>query len=153
EVLAVGDAEFQKKCLGRMGEIAKDGRTVLFVSHNMGAIRTLTRDCIYLEKGRILLTGDTDRIVEQYMALSRCNENRREGNLDFYRRSLDKDWRARIENIKVKGLYEDGPGLPAVDVGSGVEVEIAIQNVKALDGAHVTIIVRNANSDIVSVVH
>jgi lipopolysaccharide transport system ATP-binding protein len=153
EVLAVGDAEFQKKCLGRMGEIAKDGRTVLFVSHNMGAIRTLTQDCIYLENGRVLLIGDTDRIVEQYLAISLGNKNRREGNLDFYRRDRNENSRARILEIKVKGLNEDSHVLPAVDVGSGLEVEIAIQNAKPLHGAHITIIVRSANSDIVSVVH
>src|SRR6266568_7463098 len=52
EVLAVGDAEFQKKCLGKMSEVAQGGRTVLFVSHNMGAIRRLTQRCILLEDGR-----------------------------------------------------------------------------------------------------
>src|SRR6266404_4258299 len=53
EVLAVGDAEFQKRCLGKMTEVARGGRTVLFVSHNMGAIRRLTRRCIVLDQGRI----------------------------------------------------------------------------------------------------
>ena len=48
EVLAVGDAEFQKKCLGKMAEVARQGRTVLFVSHNMGAIRRLTQRCFLL---------------------------------------------------------------------------------------------------------
>ena len=53
EVLAVGDAEFQKKCLGKMGEVAGGGRTVLFVSHNMAAIRSLTKKVLYLNRGRM----------------------------------------------------------------------------------------------------
>src|SRR4030043_496337 len=53
EVLAVGDAAFQKKCLGKMSDASSKGRTVLFVSHNMGAVRTLTNRCIYLNEGRI----------------------------------------------------------------------------------------------------
>ena len=54
EVLAVGDAEFQKKCLGKMQDVAGDGRTVLFVSHNMAAISSLTKICAYLSGGRLL---------------------------------------------------------------------------------------------------
>jgi lipopolysaccharide transport system ATP-binding protein len=53
EVLAVGDTEFEKKCLGKMGEIAQGGRTVLFVSHNMNAVERLCRRVIQLERGRV----------------------------------------------------------------------------------------------------
>ena len=67
EVLAVGDAAFQKKCLGKMGDIAeKDGRTVLFVSHNMGAITQLCTDAIYLEKGQISALGKVDLVTSKY---------------------------------------------------------------------------------------
>jgi len=67
EVLAVGDAEFQKKCLGKMGDVASGGRTVLFVSHNMGAIRSLCKGCHWIEKGRIALSGGTEEVVASYM--------------------------------------------------------------------------------------
>jgi lipopolysaccharide transport system ATP-binding protein len=67
EVLAVGDAAFQRKCLGRMGSVVKEGRTVLFVSHNMGAISNLTQDCIWIEGGRIAAEGEADRVVSEYM--------------------------------------------------------------------------------------
>src|SRR5882724_1962350 len=59
EVLAVGDAAFQKKCLGKMEEVAKEGRTVLFVSHNMTAIRSLCRRVFWLDNGEIVETGET----------------------------------------------------------------------------------------------
>ncbi len=67
EVLAVGDAAFQKKCLGKMGEVARAGRTVIFVSHNMAAITSLCVRGIYLEKGRLKALGPVQEIVETYM--------------------------------------------------------------------------------------
>lgn len=70
EVLAVGDAAFQKKCLGKMGEVAKTGRTVLFVSHNMAAVRALCTRAILLQNGNVAADGDIESIIEQYMIQS-----------------------------------------------------------------------------------
>lgn len=66
EVLAVGDAQFQKKCLGKMGEVARCGRTVLFVSHNMQAISSLTNRVVTLEKGQTIFFGNTAEGVARY---------------------------------------------------------------------------------------
>ncbi|MEE9913616.1 MAG: ATP-binding cassette domain-containing protein [Deltaproteobacteria bacterium] len=66
EVLAVGDAAFQKKCLGKMGDVATSGRTILFVSHNMGAIRSLCSRAMWLDNGQILATGEAGGIIKQY---------------------------------------------------------------------------------------
>ncbi|MBL0716611.1 MAG: ABC transporter ATP-binding protein, partial [Desulfosarcina sp.] len=68
EVLAVGDAEFQKKCLGKMHDHTQEGRTVLFVSHNMGAVIDLCQRAIILEDGNVSAEGPTNKIVEQYLA-------------------------------------------------------------------------------------
>jgi lipopolysaccharide transport system ATP-binding protein len=68
EVLAVGDAEFQKRCLGRMGQVAEEGRTVLFVSHNMQAIRRLCEKAILLEHGQVVADGDAESVVRRYLA-------------------------------------------------------------------------------------
>jgi lipopolysaccharide transport system ATP-binding protein len=67
EVLAVGDTAFQKKCLGKIGEITKEGRTVLFVSHNMAAIQNLCQRCILLESGRTAAEGDTSKVIAEYL--------------------------------------------------------------------------------------
>lgn len=67
EVLAVGDAAFQKKCLGKMGEVAREGRTILFVSHNMEAIQRLCFRCLWLNHGGIALEGDTETVVSKYL--------------------------------------------------------------------------------------
>lgn len=67
EVLAVGDAEFQKKCLGKMKDVSGQGRTVLFVSHNMGAIQSLCNKSIYLKHGTIQKIGPTEEIINYYL--------------------------------------------------------------------------------------
>ena len=67
EVLAVGDAAFQKKCLGKMGEVANDGRTVLFVSHNLAAVQQLTRKSLLLEHGRATAYGPSTEVIAQYV--------------------------------------------------------------------------------------
>lgn len=67
EVLAVGDAEFQKKCLGKMDNLAHGGRTVLFVSHNMGAINSLCGRVVYLKSGKLKAFGSTKAVVDKYL--------------------------------------------------------------------------------------
>lgn len=67
EVLAVGDASFQKKCLGRMGQVSREGRTVLFVSHNMMAVKSLCDRAVLLDKGKVMLDGSVDDIVDAYL--------------------------------------------------------------------------------------
>lgn len=67
EVLAVGDIMFQKKCLGKMGDVSKSGRTILFVSHNMGAVRSLCGKGVLLENGCCTLTGTANEVVDHYM--------------------------------------------------------------------------------------
>ena len=66
EVLAVGDADFQKRCLGKMGQVAQGGRTVLFVSHNLTALRNLCTHGLYLEGGRLRLHGSVSDVLSQY---------------------------------------------------------------------------------------
>jgi len=69
EVLAVGDTEFQKKCLGKMGEVAdREGRTVLFVSHNMAAVNRLCGSAMLLDSGRIMASGETHAVTARYLA-------------------------------------------------------------------------------------
>jgi lipopolysaccharide transport system ATP-binding protein len=94
EVLAVGDAGFQKKCLGKMGEVAaKDGRTVFFVSHNMGAIRALCEHAILIENGRATMDGPPAEIISRYLASTVPDEI-----------SGELDWRGR----------DDGPACEEI---------------------------------------
>lgn len=87
EVLAVGDAEFQRKCLGRMQDLSTSGRIVFFVSHSMPAVRSLTRRCLYLQSGRVVYDGLTPEAIDRYLADA---WSRKTGDgalaLDYYRR-------------------------------------------------------------------
>jgi lipopolysaccharide transport system ATP-binding protein len=70
EVLAVGDAEFQKKCLGKMENVANEGRTVLFVSHNMAAVQSLCKKAFQLESGSVVQSGDSKSVISGYLSSS-----------------------------------------------------------------------------------
>jgi lipopolysaccharide transport system ATP-binding protein len=70
EVLAVGDAQFQQKCLGKMEDVGNEGRTVLFVSHNMGSINRLCSRCLLLDKGQLVASGDNQSVIRQYLSNS-----------------------------------------------------------------------------------
>jgi len=94
EVLAVGDISFQQKCLGKMGEVTKEGRTVLFVSHNMSAIRSLCKRVIWLENGKIKKEGDANSVTIEYeetflkygggISPERVRKNEEIKNKEFY---------------------------------------------------------------------
>ena len=82
EVLAVGDAEFQRKCLGKMSDVAKEGRTVLFVSHNMSAILRLTEETLVVDKGHLLLRAPTTEAIDYYLSHGLTQEGQRYWNED-----------------------------------------------------------------------
>jgi lipopolysaccharide transport system ATP-binding protein len=82
EVLAVGDAEFQRKCLGKMGDVAQQGRTVLFVSHNMSAILRLTQEAIVLNKGRMVMRAPTQQAVDFYLSSGQAQAGERVWDAD-----------------------------------------------------------------------
>ncbi len=93
EVLAVGDAEFQKKCLGKMSDVAHSGRTVLFVSHNMAAVQQLCTRGLVLEQGNTIFQGQADEAIDYYLKsgaenvavtdLSKREDRKGEGTLQF----------------------------------------------------------------------
>jgi lipopolysaccharide transport system ATP-binding protein len=104
EVLAVGDAQFQKKCLGKMQSVAKGGRTVLFVSHNMGAVTTLCQSAIWLNAGRLVKIGPARDIVDQYVTADSEKETS-VVELATARRIGDYGQRLRIERLEwVSGI-------------------------------------------------
>jgi lipopolysaccharide transport system ATP-binding protein len=77
EVLAVGDAEFQRKCMGKMSDVAQEGRTVLFVSHNMSAILRLTNETLVLDSGRLVYRSTTPEAIDYYMSMGYSEEGER----------------------------------------------------------------------------
>lgn len=82
EVLAVGDAEFQRKCLGKMSDVAQEGRTVLFVSHNMSAILRMTEEALLLDKGQLVLRAPAAESVDAYMVAGLSNRGERTWSIE-----------------------------------------------------------------------
>ncbi len=111
EVLAVGDMAFQKKCLDKMREAAnKEGRTVLYVSHNMNTIRQLCDRCIVLDKGKIVFDGDVEEAIEVYLGTSSDLKNRFVYGNEYHKHKLSsKEFEIRelriLDNIKVSYHY------------------------------------------------
>jgi homopolymeric O-antigen transport system ATP-binding protein len=111
EVLAVGDIAFQKKCLGRMGEVARDGRTVLFVSHNMGAIRSLCTRGLVLHQGGVAEFGDISKAINKYYTLA----------------SEEKDVEQAIDRSGFGRIWLASHESGTIDHGEPFEVETTIR--------------------------
>jgi lipopolysaccharide transport system ATP-binding protein len=119
EVLAVGDAEFQRRCLGRMEDIGESGRTVLFVSHNMQAMTTLCDRAVLLEQGRVVADGPSSDVVATYLQSVHGT-----GSSRYWTdpESAPGDDLARLRHVRVVG--EDGETVSAVDVRRPVGIEL-----------------------------
>jgi lipopolysaccharide transport system ATP-binding protein len=121
EVLAVGDASFQKKCMGKMGEVAQAGRTVLFVSHNMAAVQALCSRAVLLRSGRMQLCGGVDEVVSTYHAETSWVD----GSLAT-RRDRQGDQRLRTSHLYIYPA-RGHPG-DAVCVGDDTVFELHYEN-------------------------
>jgi lipopolysaccharide transport system ATP-binding protein len=121
EVLAVGDAQFQKKCLGKMEDVTKEGRTVLFVSHNMAAITQLCSQCILLEQGRITCQGKTETVVGNYMNLGGGEK----GSVNLENNQYRKGNR-QVVFIWAKTCKHDGEVVQDFSIGDDLYIHFAI---------------------------
>ena len=151
EVLAVGDAAFQRKCLGKMGEVSGEGRTVLVVSHNMAAITSLASRCLWLDGGRIKEVGPVADVVTAYLGSEADSET--PGLADVSDAELRKrdpktiqsdvrfEWvRLRDDDERTTNVFFTGEGL-TVDLGlcSAIRADRLeiLCSVRTLDGVHV----------------
>lgn len=127
EVLAVGDAQFQKKCLGKMGEVAtQEGKTILFVSHNMQAISTLTNSCLFLHRGEVIKQGSTEKVINEYL-----------------------NYGSNIDHIYIDNLFKDEPKVTHIEIktsepgnthlhGETCEISFEIYIPNLLNGGNIT---------------
>ena len=126
EVLAVGDAAFQQKCLGKIGEVSRSGRTVLFVSHNAASIESLCTRGILLERGRLTFDGTQSAAIEAYAA------SRGAGDRDLRTRT-DRTGSGEVRVTRVE--LRDGAGEPMAAARAGEEVQIALHFTRAAAGS------------------
>lgn len=120
EVLAVGDAEFQKKCLGKMGDVAQSGRTVLFVSHNMATIANLCSVVHWVDNGQIRASGDSKSTIQEYISSGMTQAN--QASFDQKRR------RFRSDDITMTGfqiLNAQGEETTVFDTGDEVRLRFS----------------------------
>jgi len=126
EVLAVGDAEFQKRCLGKMETIGSTGRTVLFVSHNMSAVARLCPRSILLDQGAVLLDGPTDDVIGRYLAGTSGSSAAREWSDSS---QAPGNAHARLQSVRV--IDEVGRTVDRVNTTDPVGVEIVFEMLDA----------------------
>ena len=137
EVLAVGDAEFQKKCLTKMSDVAHEGRTVLFVSHNMAAVRAICTSAIHLAHGRVLAQGQVAPIVEEYVKRAVGNAS---ASLTFPRRE-DKP---QFTSIALRETTAEYGGYIDIDLtlhsasGMSAAIELEIHDSRGIPLAYVS---------------
>lgn len=140
EVLAVGDAEFQKKCLDKMNSIASEGRTVLFVTHDMGAIESLCEDCFLIENGQLRSQGKSSNIIDEYLNRLKIISNEKEIN---YRSD-----RTGAQLAKISKLYiADEKGRRTNNLISGqlfsFKIEVINKSLEKLENFNINLAIYN----------
>ena len=123
EVLAVGDAQFQKKCMGKMENVGREGRTILFVSHNMAAIKTLCSTGIVLNKGQMIFQGGAEEAVDQYLGPNNLDKN------EIYWEDIADA--PGNENIRLKSIAIRPLQGSTIDIDSGIEITTVFYNTTA----------------------
>lgn len=121
EVLAVGDVDFQRKCIGSMQSVANSGRTVVLVSHNLALIEKLCRSAVWLDKGDLRLTGSADEVVSDYVKQSRSWTS--SNLLDYPHRKPDST--ARFSSIRI--LDRNGQECHDLPAGSDIVIKLGIE--------------------------
>ncbi len=140
EVLAVGDAEFQKKCLGKMEEVtAQKGRTILFVSHNMSAVEKLCPKSILLSHGKIIIAGDTKKVIEHYL-------------VHEYEKSAEHEklFPLTLKDIVIHGFHVNQKNFQTIhlDCDAPFEIKIDFETLSDLTLFRIGVYVKNALGDV-----
>ena len=148
EVLAVGDAAFQAKCLGKMGDVASQGRTILFVSHNMGAIKNLCGRAIRIHQGQLIASGDSQTVVDQYLSDLGAELGFSERNLEDHQ---DRSGTGQAKITKISLLNHHG--IKNKMIGIGTPFQIMIEVGFESDVSKMIIGIRVANQDKIQILN
>jgi len=138
EVLAVGDAEFQKKCLGKMGDVAHMGRTVLFVSHNLMAVRSLCGKSLLLSGGEIIESGETNHVLDIYLYNGEIMKN----EITWHDSDAPNNSYVRLQRVRVRSVET------AITVDDPVFIEVQFYNLKPVV-MYINLILRTAIAEII----
>jgi len=141
EVLAVGDIAFQKKCLGKMGDVAREGRTIILVSHNMAAINSLCSRCVILNVGGVEFDGPTDKAAARYYAESLSISS----GSDLSARRREGSGKARFTSISIQPLDPVGRPLDVAFPGCNLSIDTEIECKSDSAPANLAIIICDSN--------
>lgn len=134
EVLAVGDAEFQKRCLGKMKEVTGEGRTVIFVSHNMGAVRNLCSQGIFLEHGQVKKTGGVNEVVDYYFSFLEDNVSKAFSKSSENKEVLIKSFAVLNEHGKPSSTFDTSkPIVLRAEYTANKDISGSRMNIQLLD--------------------
>jgi lipopolysaccharide transport system ATP-binding protein len=138
EVLSVGDASFQRRSMAKMAEVAREGRTVIFVSHNLGTIRTLCKRGILLDKGRVVADGDVEAAIDEYLQMLE-----RAASDDLLERT-DRDARSKgATRIRAVAITDQISGQRDVVVG-GRPVKVTVEVTEPVAGMECRVLIVNS---------
>ena len=140
EVLAVGDAAFQKKCLGKMGDVAKEGRTVLFVSHNINAIRQLCKTGIILTNGILSHSGLINTIIDKYISL--------DNNTHYPSRYFKENSNLPMQFREIHIVDNNGSPKSLFETDDPISLLINYQVNKPVTGANLCVLIKRNDIDI-----
>ncbi|MFA5864852.1 MAG: ABC transporter ATP-binding protein [Phycisphaerae bacterium] len=146
EVLAVGDAGFQTKCLGKMGQVAKEGRTVLFVSHNMAAIQQLCSRAILLCGGKVFRMGGVESVISEYLAQS----GNRERNSQGY---LARNSSGTVELTSIEWIDHEGRRMSVGQCGRDLNIALSLKTTLPFERLSVSIGINNPYGIRLAVLH
>lgn len=150
EVLAVGDAEFQRRCLGKMQDVAQGGRTVLFVSHNMPAVSSLCTRAVLMQQGELVFSGDVQDVINRYLQAQTersetplAEQTERKGN-----------GVVRFEEIGFSLMPEDPMGNTLYVGQTGyIHLSVQVQDTEKLDQASFVIVVQDRQHQVLATLH
>src|SRR5450432_3607214 len=142
EVLAVGDIRFQKKCMGKMGDVAREGRTVVLVSHNMAAINALSTRALVMKDGGIVFDGRAEQATARYYAEALDIV---ESTANLLERSREGTGEARFSSITIKALKRTGEQVEMASSGCDISIACEIQCQNRIADANAAIIVYDMN--------
>lgn len=147
EVLAVGDSKFQKKCLGKMGEVSSQGRTILFVSHNTTFVRSLCNKGIWLDKGQVRQTGSTADVINNY--LSSMHDQIFDENSELHN-SLNRRGRGDARFSKIAITDNKDIELPAFLSGDDIKFNFEVKINEPLSFLTMSILFKSTTGEIVT---
>ena len=140
EVLAVGDMAFQKKCLEKMSDVSKaEGRTILYVSHNMSTIRQLCDRCIVLDHGKVIFDGDVEEAINRYVGI------RSNGERCVQLRNIERDLEFMPHPVTMTELESIGTDTNIFDVGATLSLRLNCISSRNIKNAYLRIIIKSAD--------